>query len=58
MIFRVIGDLGFFKFIKFCMKFFKLVVWLLRDVFFKLRGLYKINVDCILNGVGSIVVIS
>lgn len=58
MILRATGDLGFLKFIKLCMKSFKLVVWLLRDASVKLRGLYKTNVDCTLNGAGSTVVTS
>lgn len=58
MILRATGDLGFLKFIKLCMKFSKLVVWLLRDASVKLRGLYKTNVDCTLNGAGSTVVTS
>lgn len=58
MILRATGDLGLLKFIKLCMKFFKLVVWLLRDASVKLRGLYKTNVDCTLNGAGSTVVTS
>lgn len=58
MILRATGDLGLLKFIKHCMKFFKLVVWLLRDAPFKLRGLCKTNVDCTLNGAGSTVVTS
>lgn len=56
MILRATGDLGLLKFIKLCMKFFKLVVWLLRDASVKLRGLYKTNVDCTFNGAGSAVV--
>lgn len=49
-ILRMTKDLGLLKFVRLCMKFFKLVVWVLRDAPFVLRALYGTNVDCRLNG--------